>query len=116
MFACVFPLPSDVSVCVCAVIWPAVRDDAGQGLVQLILSHVLPVQHDAHAFGLDAGHAVVVVTEEGHAYHWHAVIHGLIDAIEAPVAQEGSDVGVACGAAWKRPCYLLIIHFLSIGM
>lgn len=92
-------------MCVCdrvRVVPPAVRDDAGQGLVELVLAHVLPVQHDAHAFGLYTGHAVVVVTEEGHTYHWHTVIHGLVDAIEAPVAQEGFNVRVACGAAWRR--------------
>lgn len=87
---------------VCAGVPPAVRDDAGQGLVELVLGHVLPVQHDAHAFGLHASHAVVVVPEEGHAHHRYAVIHGFVDAVEAAVAQEGLNVSVACGAAWMR--------------
>lgn len=86
----------------CAEVPPGVGDDAGQGLVQLVLRHVLPVQHDAHAFGLHAGHAVVVVAKEGNTYHWHTMIHGLVDAIEAAVAQEGFHVRVACRATWRR--------------
>ena len=63
---------------------------------QLLLRHALPVQHEAHALGRHARHGVVVVAKQGHAHHRHAVVHGLVDAVQAAVAQEGPRVGVAC--------------------
>lgn len=95
------------AACDCgARVWPAVRDDAGQGCEEVVLGHVLPVQHDAHAFGRHASHAVVVVAEQGHAHHRHAVVHGLVDTVEAAVAQEGPDVRVAYRAGWTRDIIL----------
>jgi hypothetical protein len=37
-----------------------------------------------------------VVAKQGHAHHRHAVVHGLVDAVQSAVAQEGPRVGVAC--------------------
>lgn len=67
---------------------PAVRDDVKHGCVKILLAHFLPLQHDAHAFGLHSCHGVVMIAEEGHSNDGHAMVHGLVDAVQAAVAQE----------------------------
>lgn len=99
----------------CAEVLPAVCEDAGQGPVEVVLCHVLPVQHDAHAFGLHAGHAVIVVPKEGYAHHRHAVIHGLVDAVEATVAQEGPHVCMACKRNRSGDIWFVFLSFTFIS-
>lgn len=72
-------------MCVCV---PAVCDDIKHGCVKILLAHFLPLQHDAHAFGLDSCHGVIVIAEEGHSDDGHAVVHGLVDAVQTAVTQE----------------------------
>lgn len=81
---------------------PGVTDDLHQGRVQLGLCQRLPLQQEAHALGLHAGHRVVVVAEERDAHHGDAVVHGLEDAVEAAVAEEGPGMGVPCGTEAER--------------
>lgn len=71
---------------------PGVVDHLHQGLMKLRLRDRLPLQHDPHALGLHPGHRVVMVPEEGDAHNRDAVVHGLEDAVQASVAQEGLDV------------------------
>lgn len=73
---------------------PGVADHLHQGCVQRVLRDHLPLQQDAHALGLHPRHRVVVVPEQREAHHGHAVVHGLEDAVQASVAQEGFDAGV----------------------
>ena len=73
---------------------PAVVDDTDECGVEILLRHALPVQHDPHALGRHACHGVIVVTEQGHPHHGHSMVHGLIDAVQPAVAEEGPSVGV----------------------
>lgn len=81
---------------------PLIWDDAAQGRVEVFLTHGFPVQHDAHTFSCHSGHGVVVVPEQRNTHHWNAVIHGLIDAVQATMTQKGPGVGMTLRKKWVK--------------
>lgn len=76
-------------------ILPGVFDDAGQSIKEIVLCHVLPVQHDTHPFGCNTSHGVIMVSKKGHTHNGYSMIHGLVDAVQAPMAQKSPCVSVA---------------------
>lgn len=79
---------------------PFVCNDINHGSIKVILTHSFPLKHYAHAFGLNSCHGVIVISKQRNTHHGHTVIHGLIDAVQAPVAQEGPCACLSCG--WTR--------------
>lgn len=89
---------------------PLICDDAGQGCVQVVFTHVFPVQHDPHPFSRDSSHGVIMVPKQRNTNHWHTVVHGLIDAVQAAVTQEGPCVGMTLKK--DNSCYLTSVLFI----
>lgn len=95
---------------------PLICDDAGQGCVEVIFTHIFPVQHDAHPFGCHSSHGVVVVPKQRNANHWHTVVHGFIDAVQAAMTQEGPCFGMTLRKKMAEGCYLQLTSVLSISL
>lgn len=75
---------------------------------------MFPVQHDSHPFSCHAGHGVVVVPKQRNAHHRNAVVHGLVDAVQATVAQEGPCVGVTCRRRMGQSCLFCLVIILKL--
>lgn len=73
---------------------PVIFYDLDHSLVEVFFSHHLPLQHYPHAFCLYSCHGVIVVPEKRDPHHWDAVVHGFIDAVEPPMAEESPDIWV----------------------
>lgn len=68
------------------------------------------MQHDAHTFSCHSGHGVVVVPKQRNTHHWNAMIHGLIDAVQATMTQEGPGVGMTLRKKWVRDVTLQVFE------
>lgn len=68
------------------------------------------MQHDAHTFSCHSGHGVIVVPEQRNTHHWNAVIHGLIDAVQATMTQKGPGVGMTLRKKWVKDVTLQVFE------